>query len=446
VARANDAEAVADSFESVAKSIEGAAELRGTRAPPEVVKRVTRIARRQIKRIEDGCEDWLASDLGANWQKNPDGDAMLAALEDVLPACLPGPDGFATKDIVSSRIVDAALIRAAALDPKDLTFAKGGIGHNVLRSLLVGSISALEDDAEFRELLQLSGLRELLRRSREHDEAAERRHLEVLEAIACEKGVDPKVLTPLFDHLGHRALTLDEMRSRDREAIEAMLSRARQKVEPSNKGADIDATIGAARARLENLDTAGARSILATKIAEEETARRHRLVPLLGEQAAIELLSYDYDAAKATLRKLLALDPEHVWYCVELGDLLVITAALDQAADVFQHSLAIAKRLAQADSGNAGWQRALAVAHGKIGEVQVAQGNLLAALTNGQAAHDIVKRLAEADPSNAGWQRDLAHRLGVSPATLYRYIPAARTANTPGVWRTAKFFLRSSRA
>jgi hypothetical protein len=25
------------------------------------------------------------------------------------------------------------------------------------------------------------------------------------------------------------------------------------------------------------------------------------------------------------------------------------------------------------------------------------------------------------------------HRLGVSLATLYRYIPAARTANTPGV-------------
>jgi len=27
----------------------------------------------------------------------------------------------------------------------------------------------------------------------------------------------------------------------------------------------------------------------------------------------------------------------------------------------------------------------------------------------------------------------IAHRLGVSSATLYRYIPAARTANTPGV-------------
>jgi AcrR family transcriptional regulator len=26
----------------------------------------------------------------------------------------------------------------------------------------------------------------------------------------------------------------------------------------------------------------------------------------------------------------------------------------------------------------------------------------------------------------------IAHRLGVSPATLYRYMPAARTANTRG--------------
>src|SRR5690349_3718334 len=30
----------------------------------------------------------------------------------------------------------------------------------------------------------------------------------------------------------------------------------------------------------------------------------------------------------------------------------------------------------------------------------------------------------------------IAHRLGVSPATLYRYIPAARTANAPGVLRS----------
>jgi hypothetical protein len=118
VARASEAEAVAYAFESAAKGIEGAGELRGILAPPAVVQR---IARRQIKRIEDGCEKWLASDLGANWRENPNAEAMLAALEHVLPTCLPGPDGFATEDIVSSRIVEAALIRAAALDPKGRT-------------------------------------------------------------------------------------------------------------------------------------------------------------------------------------------------------------------------------------------------------------------------------------------------------------------------------------
>ena len=31
----------------------------------------------------------------------------------------------------------------------------------------------------------------------------------------------------------------------------------------------------------------------------------------------------------------------------------------------------------------------------------------------------------------------IAHRLGVSPVTLYRYIPAARTADAPSVWEGA---------
>ena len=60
-------------------------------------------ARRQIERIEEGSEQWLASDLGPDWRRNPDAEAMLAALEHVLPACLPGPKGFAAEDIDASR-------------------------------------------------------------------------------------------------------------------------------------------------------------------------------------------------------------------------------------------------------------------------------------------------------------------------------------------------------
>jgi tetratricopeptide (TPR) repeat protein len=416
VARAADAEAVAFAFEGVAKSIEGVGELYPAKAPPAIVQRV---AHRQIRHIEEGCEKWLEQDLGPAWRNNADAASVLPALEHVLPACLPGSGGFAAEDLNPDRIVAAALVRAAAIDPKDRTFAPGGIGHNVLRCLLARSVAALEHDAEFRELLQLAGLRELLHRSREHDarldaiaEADERRHRELLQAIARDKGIDPQVLAPLFDHLGHGSLTLDEMRRRAGDAIEAILARARQKVEPSNDGADIDATIGAARARLGNLDTAGARSILAAKIAEEEAARRQRLIPLLEEQAAIEELSYDHDAAKGTLRQLLALDPERVWSWIELGDILVTTGALDQAVDAYRRSLAIADRLAKADPGNAGWQRDLSVSHNKIGDVQQAQGNLPAALTSYQASHDIFDRLAKADPGNAGWQRDLALSYG----------------------------------
>ena len=71
-------------------------------------------------------------------------------------------------------------------------------------------------------------------------------------------------------------------------------------------------------------------------------------------------------------------------------------------------ALAIGERLADADPGNAGWQRDLSVSHDKIGDVLMAQGNLAAALTAIKAALAIGERLAKADPGNAGWQRDLS--------------------------------------
>ena len=44
----------------------------------------------------------------------------------------------------------------------------------------------------------------------------------------------------------------------------------------------------------------------------------------------------------------------------------------------------------------------------KVGDVQVAQGDLTAALKSYQDSLDIRDPLAKADPGNAGWQRDLA--------------------------------------
>ena len=81
----------------------------------------------------------------------------------------------------------------------------------------------------------------------------------------------------------------------------------------------------------------------------------------------------------------------------------------------------IARRLAEADPGNAGWQRDLFISHSKIGDVKAAQGDLAGALASFGAGMEIRRRLAEADPGNAGWQRDLAvshHRLGSMKARM----------------------------
>ena len=57
------------------------------------------------------------------------------------------------------------------------------------------------------------------------------------------------------------------------------------------------------------------------------------------------------------------------------------------------------KRLADARPGSAGWQRDLAVAHNKIGDVLVEQGDLAQALKSYQASLAIRERLAAADPT-----------------------------------------------
>ena len=70
--------------------------------------------------------------------------------------------------------------------------------------------------------------------------------------------------------------------------------------------------------------------------------------------------------------------------------------------------MAIAGRLAARDPDNAAWQRDLSVSHERLGDVQVAQGDLSGALESHRAAMAIRERLAARDPDNTVWQRDLS--------------------------------------
>ena len=94
---------------------------------------------------------------------------------------------------------------------------------------------------------------------------------------------------------------------------------------------------------------------------------------------------------------------------------------LPAALKSYRDSLAITERLAKADPGNAGWQRDLSVSYNKVGDVQEAQGDLPAALKSYQAtASPSADRLAKADPGNAGWQRDLSVRTTRSATCRWR--------------------------
>ena len=68
----------------------------------------------------------------------------------------------------------------------------------------------------------------------------------------------------------------------------------------------------------------------------------------------------------------------------------------------------IIDRLVKAAPSNAEWQRDLSVSYIKVGDVQVAQGDLPAALTSYRSSLGIRERLSKANPSNTEWQRDLS--------------------------------------
>jgi tetratricopeptide (TPR) repeat protein len=91
-----------------------------------------------------------------------------------------------------------------------------------------------------------------------------------------------------------------------------------------------------------------------------------------------------------------------------MGDVQVAEGDLKAALKSYSDSRAIAERLAQSDPGNAQWQYDLGISNERIGDVQVAQGDLAAALKSYEAKRGIISRLAQSDPGDAGWQRDLS--------------------------------------
>ena len=268
--------------------------------------------------------------------------------------------------------------------------------------------------------------------------------------LSRETGIAPKHLQPLFEAVGQDVPSA-QFEQAIRAAVEALLEKSRDKVEPMNDGLAVLEAIRAARARLAELDAEGAVDVLDRAIAEMASIREAATkgeARLLAEKADIFAISYQWDRALQALARAAELEPDNAWHRFRSGDTHVHQGRLAFALSEYQaggkaakrsgddrdlsvsHNrigevrvaqgdlagglaayeagLAIADRLAGSDPSNSEWQRDLSVSHNRIGDVRVAQGDLAGALAAYEATLKIAETLAGSDPSNSGWQRDLS--------------------------------------
>jgi len=373
--------------------------------------------RRQPLELADGCEDGASPpDLVLlRPTKLPSGTpalplAMEESLETGEAACrarLRRPNGWfevTVRGTLDGAVDPEGRRQFTGLPGRGFWFARGSSGSPVFKQggqqlaaiLSLAELGADDGDTHIQESFVIPG-------------TLIRRHVMRLAAapVAEAQHIDPAQLDDILRDIGAEGIPVHEIPARLRGFVAESRARGAQPVPPSNDGADIDAVIRASRDKVQALDAGGALQMIASKIAEEEAARRQRLTPLLRETLAIQRLTYDHAGAKKTLRQMLQLDPNDVWRWVELGDLEVMTGAVAAARDAFGKAREAGELCTRDDPGNAEWQRDLSVSHNRIGDVQVSQGDGAGALASYRAGMAIAERLAASDPGNAQWQRDL---------------------------------------
>jgi tetratricopeptide (TPR) repeat protein len=273
----------------------------------------------------------------------------------------------------------------------------------------------------------------------------------LVKATAEAKGVAEAPLREVLKRLGETEVAEAEIPERLAKAADELLRLRADLARLSNDRPEIAAIRARASALIDNGDFDAARAALnegrmAARAFRAEASRTE--AGFLADEARVDRLQLNYDAACAKFAEAACLDPDNVWLWIELGDLWTTRGSLAEAekafvgardaavrggadrdlsvaynriGDVhldqgdlagalksFSDSLAIRDRLAQSDPGNAGWQYDLGISNERIGDVQVAQGDLAGALKSYRAKFAIIDGLAQSDPGNAGWQRDLS--------------------------------------
>ena len=273
----------------------------------------------------------------------------------------------------------------------------------------------------------------------------------LVKATAEAKGVPEAPLREVLKRLGETEVAEAEIPDRLAKAADELLRLRADLARLSNDRPEFAAIRARASALIDKGDFDAARAALndgrlRARALREEASRTE--AGFLSDEARVDRLQLNYDAACSKLAEAARLDPDNVWLWIELGDLWRTRGSLAEAGKAFaaardaavrtgadrdlaasyarignvqiaqgdlagalksyHDSVAIIDRLARSDPGNAGWQRDLSVSYEKMGNVQVAQGDLAGALKSYRDSLAIRDRLTKSDPGNAGWQRDLS--------------------------------------
>ena len=225
----------------------------------------------------------------------------------------------------------------------------------------------------------------------------------LVRAAAEAKGVAEAPLREVLKRLGETEVAEAEIPNRLAKAADELIRLRADLSRLSNDRPEFAAIRARASAAIDKGDFDAARAVLnegreRARALREEASRTE--AGFLADEARVDQLQLNYDSACAKFAEAARLDPDNIWLWGELGDLWITRGSLAEAGKAFS-----AARDAAARSGN---DHDLSVSYDRVGDVQVAQGDLAGALASYRDSLVIRERLAQSDPGNAGWQRDLS--------------------------------------
>jgi tetratricopeptide (TPR) repeat protein len=273
----------------------------------------------------------------------------------------------------------------------------------------------------------------------------------LVKVTAEAKGVAEAPLREVLKRLGETEVAEAEIPDRLAKAADELIRLRADLARLSNDRPEFAAIRARASALIAKGDFDAARAALnegreRARALREEASRTE--AGFLADEARVDRLQLNYDAACAKLTEAAWLDPDNVWFWIELGTLWVTRGSVTEAERAFSHGrdaatrssndfglyvshiyigggrlaqgdlsgafksysagLVIIDLLARSDPRNADSQRELSVSYEKIGDVQVAQGDLAGALTSYRDSFAIIDRLVTASPKNAEWRRHIS--------------------------------------